>query len=324
MRKTCSAVLCAILASSYAPGQEGKEGAAHLFSDIAPKKWTEYVLLCGHLRGVIRVSRTHEGQKSSLEKEIRQSDGCAFVRSELSSKTFSAGVWATNLTYSFELKKRQQQKKAWNLEGLSEGRRVAVYGIPIREEILSWCAKPLYFLDHKLPSLVTDEKFAVSQIAEVMVAGKKLLRVDFEFPHAIDPQHFTTPVQGGSMHLDPEAYWCITEYTARCQWADGKGTYRIRNNFKRLENGFPVVARVESVLNSSKSAELRTVTTFDLCWPTEPPAEEEFLISQFGFPEPKFSGRKLPLYLWLVVGGIACFVVAFVIRRVRSRVRPPN
>jgi hypothetical protein len=319
-----------------------------LFSE-APGKWKEYLSIASRLQGSVRgvwdVGHSQTKLHGEWERLIRQNEHCASVllqnvtdKEESTPPQEGSGLRGigdqmivVGSGYSFFLF-RPEKEKPWAINGILKGNKIDVEGIPIRDDILSHVAMPLRLDDLDLPSLLNSKGFSISRVKEITRDGRKLVEAGFHYPHELDkPGKFFISVQGGTMVLDPENYWCLTEYAADCLWGNAEGKLTANFEYRRTANGIPIISRVSKVHKIQYQREGagggKTEVTFDLSLPTELPRDEEFLISRFGFPEPNFltennlteQTRHVPLHLWFILLGTLCIVATLALCWLRAK-----
>ncbi|MBI3407996.1 MAG: hypothetical protein HY040_06525 [Planctomycetes bacterium] len=332
-------VLLASFAPNPAHGQDA-ESLTETFLLNAPPKWREYLALCRRLQGTITVDFTasREGEVHSTwreEFEIRQGDAGALLR------TRRVGEWerisGSNWLYAFEIAKTDAEKaktageKTWQIRSLSQWKHKNPPQLSEKDPILRYSAAPVYISGMNLPALLKDEGFTLLAVKGVNLDGKRLVKT-FDLTGssswvARQGRHFNggaeesqvqvTP-QDNFMILDPENYWCIREY--RTTGTDPSDTSSAKIELATKGTEFPIVSRMAyEDTYANKVWHRKSETVFKLT--PRDPANEELLISQFGFPEPKFAAPKsgAPVYLWLALGAVSIVAAGVGARLLRTK-----
>jgi hypothetical protein len=161
-----------------------------------------------------------------------------------------------------------------------------------------------------LVDLVTHPRFRLLRYQSA--ADSKEATVEFTFDnHGLEEKY---PFCGGKLILDPQHLWCLRSYEVQLRTP----SYQGQSSFRLLEleetaTGFPWPrrARRDSYFdNTHKKEEWQVEGTI----PSPLPAEEEFTLSAFGFPEPPLGGGGRPWYVWLAWGGILFLLLGLVCR----------
>jgi hypothetical protein len=219
-------------------------------------------------------------------------------------------VLAFNSNYGFRLK-RNDAGKDWVLTGLEKDNIESIQFAGMTVSKLVSDSAMLLFAIHgrQLQSLLDHPKFSVTRAEQVTRELHELVQVDFDFPHDLNEVPFY-PIRSGSIWLDPNEYWCVTEYKVRGEWGNANQTCHTKREFKKI-NGKPVLLRdvdfekEDPPYGTNGPAEFRRTSNFDLEEPKVLPDEQEFTLSAFGLPEPFLS--KTPTarwYLWVAAAGV--------------------
>jgi len=224
-------------------------------------------------------------------------------------------IYGSNPNYAFELT-RQTEEAPWVVAQVIDLKREKVPSTMEQyferyQRDINWLVKLRsdYLLD-----LIRKPEFRVVGCRTTPQAGEELLEVSFDYPHEV--LEAGNPVQGGTLVLDPQRFWCLRSYQVRTQGKGSRGTMK----FRVLELGeageglpFPrrAVADYEFVSDEGHTNTHHWQFDYDLRAPQQLPGDEEFTLSAFGLPEPPGVEWKKPTPWWLWVGGagIACLVL---------------
>jgi hypothetical protein len=175
-----------------------------------------------------------------------------------------------------------------------------------------------------LAELVRKPEFRVVRCRKVLQAGEEVIEVDFEYPHTIDERD--SGVQGGTLILDPQRFWCLHSYEAWAQQNDGSQgilKYKVLE-LGETEEGLPVpkraLAQNEFLLKDGARSKQEIRVECNLDVPRTLPPDDMFTLSAFGLPEPAWAQSKAtPWYLWPSLGGGLCLVLGMVFYWLKRR-----
>jgi hypothetical protein len=312
----CSAV---ITATSVAA--DDQEMLRRLFLDEAPQAWRAYEEYVNHLQGSIHYRLVMNGELADETRlEFKQNQRCKLCIFQPNMKSRTRGQLAAfNSDYVFMLE-RTADGKPWMLAG-HQPRSKDNSSKP--ESLVNIFSKSYYNLvsvpQERLSELIRRSSFQLREVATVHRGGVNLVQVTFDSTHSEDEKPFRS-VQGGTLLLDPSHSWYIVSGEIRTIWAEME-RYAPENEVLRFDGKFPVPKRTIATAHGHKDDAGHTVTTraftweYDVAAPTELPADAEFRLSAFGFPEPDYTRTRIPWYLWVAMAGIVCLGVGFLIRR---------
>jgi hypothetical protein len=167
-----------------------------------------------------------------------------------------------------------------------------------------------------LSRLIKSPFFKIHRISAVPSDTGELVRIEFD--HLIDdPKRKKERFSDAYMLCDPGNGWALKEYG---ETAFHGGTNRLIIDFGERVNGFPIPKRVTSLYSLPKESEVtrRTVTTIEVMSQDVP--KEEFYLSHYGLPEPKFQRASLRRWVWYLSAGVVCLgVAAIIVKRQRAR-----
>lgn len=329
-------VVVYVCVSSPTPSsaQDSKSWTDRFFNE-APEKWGEYRSFATRLQGsVVTTSRVTDptpdltpGQlHRQYRHEYKQNDRCASFFRPLPGKGGGEGVSVSNPRYAFLLK-RPGSGQDWLLANLDikerDGRSFGD-GRSVRELVNGSIMSHFQVYGYPLPDLIREARFKVTRASRITRDGRELVRVDFDYPHPIDLKNFT-PVQGGSLLLDPDHCWCLRESEIKGKWTNGTGTARVKFEFKDGSNGFPILGRTHFVLKNDppRVSGMEIVSDYDLREASRLPPDEEFTLTAYGLPEP--VGMQKPggsrAYIWFALAGFGVLALAAAFRKAARRRR---
>ncbi len=184
--------------------------------------------------------------------------------------------------------------------------------------------------------LVESDSFAIERVYAVSSGDKDLVRVEFE-QRVHDPgRSFNYQITDGFVVCDPARAWALTEY--------GGTKSNFMNKCNSVQNvvleygeaigGIPIATKTvrtmslcysdadfecdnvmaEDVVRDS-DYDTREVLTTEIVSRDVP--EAEFYLTHYGLPEPTFRRSWSGTWVWYLLAGIICLVVAIVVRRRR-------
>jgi prepilin-type N-terminal cleavage/methylation domain-containing protein/prepilin-type processing-associated H-X9-DG protein len=150
---------------------------------------------------------------------------------------------------------------------------------------------------------------------------RQFAEVEFEFSNGGKEESYS--FKGGKVLLDPRRCWTVQSYEAQLQHPSFRGISHFRILEWASENEpmpLPKVAVIESIIDNSK---LSWRYECDLALPARLPADAEFYLAAFGFPEPpgiKGPSRSPMWYVWFMAGGFLCLAAgAYALQRRRRQ-----
>jgi hypothetical protein len=232
-------------------------------------------------------------------------------------------IAACNPVYSFGLQ-RKKGAEQYSL-GLLEQRGLD----PRVEEMINRSsATGMFFIlgawtidGERLDKLVESEEFQIEKIAEVNQGGTKLVRIDYQRP--------VTEIRVGKLSYgdcyivcDPTKQWGLVEYTICLMDKEGKARLKKEVQFM-LEtiNDVPIPEQIDYKYSDSLDKNPRIVengsSKYEIISTDVP--ESDFLISDFGFPEPNFSSEYSSRFWYTTILAAVCLIGPWMIRKRRQR-----
>jgi hypothetical protein len=305
-RRTCVLVLSLSLLVHpdrlQAQAAKSATDLSQRFITEAPSSWAKYLEFCGKLQGTVRTDWQNLKRKERnfrATRKISQNARCAIQSVEvLSSRGTEEVVAVANARYGFRLKKLNGN---WLLDRLNPQPDVDIDGLSVRRVVSNWTAMPVYCYDFFLVDMVKDSRFSIASCQEVNKDHESLIQVVFNFPNPINPKKFVTPIQSGSLLLDPRRYWSVREYVANCKWLGNRvGRYNAVYSYDEGPQGFPIVRTMSSTLKMvpDDGSGIIDKHEFVLEVPNKLPDDAEFTLSAFGLPEPAGFQTRTPWYIW--------------------------
>ncbi len=173
-----------------------------------------------------------------------------------------------------------------------------------------------------LPPLMKDDRFAITSVEYRSEEGEKTAVVTFANGNPIEENSNLWLVKG-TLTLLPDHYWLPVK--AEAQILEGEeGTIAVENRYD-FSHSVPILAeQTRSVTKPSESGTGRiTVSDVRENVAVDP---EEFTLSHYGFPEPRFAlAPAIPVRAVLIGLGLALVMLAvFKIRKKRVSAEPPK
>ena len=331
--KTIGAFVFAVLAPCAAQAQSPSAYLERLNSEALPQ-WVQYKQYANKITGTIKAGGRTKGRGdnedySAWEYHVRQNPRSALLQIDQTVRDADdtrpvSKVFGCNSRYSFQVDRRTRDSD-WLVQSYipddRDGTTVTNEKKPIRDVIFEMVGPQFMVYNIPLPSIVSDPRWSVTGMTDESRNGKHIVRLTFEFDNPIDDKTFTTPLQGGSLLLDPKHDWCIREATLRLKWINGEGLADSRLDFKAGSGGhlLPTQFMRSRKLNAS---ETYVVTRdFDLRDNDDSIPDTAFTLSAFGLPEPVGVIWEKPAarYIWFLVAGGASAIVAFALFYFKNR-----
>jgi len=331
-RPCSSLILIVFVVAALTPGparaQELDKALEERFLREAPERWREYLSRATLLQGRIidQCLESPDGQDVQ-EFEYKTNGKCRLlahgskVRRERDQDKRDKDVFAINPRYGFRLR-RTTADGPWTVlqildfsnESLPDDWRF-MFAAFERE------ANDLVELDAQpLTEIVQSQSFRITHCQGIQRDGEDLVEVTFTY----DREPGTSGRPGAYRAtgvFDPKRFWCRRS---------GECEVRFKNDdrFKSGKVKSPVLvlgetsgslpflkeAMVEREFVEDQNRKVRIVyrVQHDLEIPRRLPADEEFTLAAFGFPEPPGLEWKRPTrwYVWVGLAGIVCLAGA--------------
>ncbi len=291
----------------------------------APQAWQKYLALAKKLQGSSTGITHHQSPKGCKDKkqyfEFKQREGCVM---SLTQTTESQNLAVQNPKYMFELH-RAQKDNDW---------AVARVGASLFKATNS--TSPAYFVNwvNRLPVTfgimfgplqftLDDPGFSVLSVSSIEENGRELVQVVFDYFPKEDVEIRT--LRAGTVWLDPQRLWTFSRFDARMDMGGRIVTAVCQFQYKEGSGKFPILERTtQRMKDPAQDYDAVMIDEFDL--KEADPAESEFRLSAFGFPEPKGVVWEEPSrwYLWFI--GLALCAAAtgwYFQRRARRRKLEP-
>ncbi len=328
--------LCCLLTTVRARAAEGTaalgayaEELLSRFQQEAPRQWQAHREHADRLVGSIDGLYKQNGKVfSAFHSEFKQNARCRLIRSEIRPPLAPKGeLFAFNSRYGFHLVKNSPEKPWVITECETRKSEADDPWVKKTDFFLSSAHYPLTIDQVDLADLVKRPTFRVEKIALLDGTPNQIVRVDFDNANPLDPAsnpHFCK-VQGGTIFLDPEHYWCITAFAVTIKAQNVEGTANGEHTW-RMEQGVPIPTRVikkfEMVVKGKGKSSDYSEMLYDCTIPSTPPSDDEFTLAAFDLPEP-FDAANAPArtrwYLWLGLAGGAFLVLGFLVRPFTKR-----
>jgi hypothetical protein len=325
-----SLFLCPFGEDKALTAQEDNSLKERVFTEV-PTKMKEYRSFAERLQGSIMISNESKpgGPGKPARWEFKQNERCALVSIKDAVQNPRPGqptreVYAVNPYYGFQLKGSEANNE-WVVTAIESENKDNIQWVdmPVREMVSRSFMLPFAVYGRQLDSLLAEPDFKVSRVAWVNREGRDLVRLDFELPPHPKEKRFY-PIVSGSVFLDPGLYWCMRECQLRGRWSSW-ATIRTLNDFKEIR-GYPVLTRSVQTNKPdpnegpNRPPEVKETKECDFEEPTQLPADQEFMLSAFGLPEPFGVKKAKPRwYLWAAGIGISCLIGGAAFRRYARR-----
>ena len=259
--------------------------------------------------------------KDPFEEEVRIRESVVRGNCAAMSGVYGKGlefVMAKNSKYAF-LIERLPSVNRYSLQFVTQPGADQRYDDRVKMEELEARATPLctwYVVSESVSQLVESPSFKITKVATVISEGQKLVRVDFE-RLVDDPTRVKKEYLSDAYLLcDPAKAWALKEY--RFTAFNGGVYHVVIDEFGELLHGFPIPRKMTRlVTQTDKISTSRMVVTFEAV--DNDVSGDEFYLSHYGLPEPKFRQSWWGRWGWYLVGGVVCLVVsAMLLKRRRA------
>jgi len=229
-----------------------------------------------------------------------------------------------NEKYTAELKK-SEGKDHWLLTEIKLGKKEY-------EERKKMAAFPwLMFLSGSvfLPDWIREDGFTITKDEWLQDDYRKVRRLYFgyRFPDK-KPPNVLVSVKSGFIDFDPNHYYRVEGYEVNSNSLEVAFVERVNMKYAAIED-LPVLTETRSEVTEAKSGKTRVPSSraqsvFDIKYNVDL-ADEEFTLSHYGLPEPRgVTWRKpTPIYIWFLLAGVVCVVLASLVRY-KIRRKHPN
>lgn len=227
-------------------------------------------------------------------------------------------VQARNDTYAFALHRSAAGSSLQFVESVGVGpsidARIAAMEQPARAMALA----AYYLWTEPLARAVDRESFEIKRVYAVPSEDREFVRVEFDYGIDDPSQKIHDRFTDGYVVCDPARQWTVKEYGAVHHNLSNDHVATLKTV---LEHGdaigeMPVATKITQTMASrdngytSESVISLSILRRDL-------ADEELHLTHYGLPEPNFSRSWFGAWIWCLLAGIICLVVAIVVRRRR-------
>jgi len=311
-------------------GVTDKSDALQEFQQAAPPDWKKAQRLARDFDGTARVRVAEptdlkgNTRSTSHSMKFKRNSTCGLVQREPDQQTGDrVSLELANREYWAQIS-RKPNSSSWLLDKIEPRKQTPESTNQVHTVIEKWTGIHfrVYGVYH-IGELIHAPNFTLKSAARVSRGDRTLVKITFARPHPYDKAPFD-PVQSGSLILDPESLWCISESELHLKDATGvTATYSSKNEYKATSGGFPIPIRstARQQADSRGIPDSEYVTELDIKPRTGKEADADFTLTAFGLPEPGtfVEKRRFPLYFWLVIVGAAGLVVAGVLRLLARR-----
>lgn len=326
-----ASVFCLI---SAAPAQHADQWQERFIKE-APRGWKEYSAFAERLQGQLSVTWTKNGSPyMRFSVSVKQNPTCklyewqSFLSQGKPNGASKGLVRGYNPRYVFALA-RKSPKSAWVLTDINVGAdrntsELAEYAL----NATGWVSSLVQFRGRSLATLMQQPAFRLLKAEPVMQDGVEMVRVEFDNPHPWQEEGKPFyPIQGGTLILDPNHYWCLRQADVRCLYSGATSTEHQEAEYGDSKNGYLIprraVERVENTdLSGKRVSQLVIETTYELEEASVLPGDQEFTTLAYGIPEPfdvQAAAQKPRWYLWLGVAGGVLLLLGVLVRRLKLR-----
>ncbi len=228
-------------------------------------------------------------------------------------------VRAKNSEYAFQVS-RASVAKAYSLSFIEQLGRASALDRRIQEAESEARGFPFggwYMMDETVAGVVASPTFQMKRVAKENRDGADLVRIEFDRKYP-DPKKRAFSYTNGFMVCDPERHWALVEWGRTSH--NGLITSRSSLTYGNLIDGLPIPQKITHLmLNEEDKREpinWRQVIDIEVIGDDVP--REEFYLSHYGLPEPKFQRGWLGTWMWYLIAGIVCLGMATIIVKRRS------
>ena len=281
------------------------------------------------------IARGAPSESHTTVSQIHRGASSVYIRESTRAGGNSCSVVAINSQYAFWLEKGTPSAQ-WRVRvinrDLSHDIQLKGVGKVDLYEDFSYRYSPykLGLVDF-LPELLKRPGFSVTKTESVGPPEEGFSKIWFKAvaDEISDKQKGTVPIEGtGWLILDPKCYWCVREcelpyYSPRFPKSRAVARYQ----YDVAHGSFPLLKQIEIVYYAPETSEKPTSrTVLDYVLEKRVPAEKEFTLSAFGFPEPTgvVWHRPTPWYLYFIGAGVGLLALGVYLRRRLNRRKSPS
>ena len=169
--------------------------------------------------------------------------------------------------------------------------------------------------------IINYKSFVVERVYRVENEGNECIRVEFGYefgdPSSVNGHRITNAF----LVSDPQRNWALTKYGGTMYTYVNKSTLRTEATLEYLDNlsGFPIPSKItqRTTWPDNKGTELESELTSKNV--TKNVSKDEFFLSYYGLPEPKFESRWYGNWIWILVVGIGVIGFGVFLRKRRAK-----
>jgi hypothetical protein len=125
-----------------------------------------------------------------------------------------------------------------------------------------------------------------------------LIQIDFDNHHNLEIIRDFDPIQSGRILLDPNHYWCIHNCEINSKYITADCRIKVYNEIDSNMIKLPIPKRAitydDQIRSTGEPLQIIWTIEYNLYQPSQPPSDDEFTLSAFGFPEPLNVRRPTP------------------------------
>lgn len=336
LRRYCFAALLGTTASLLGMGgiaaqkPDVEPDLNNRFRDEAASAWDQIRRKLGTLQVTFALTSTLNGKRIQDEAiEIERNENCKMHSYQSSHIKNEQLLRAYNPTYSFYLT-RNGPDKGWVLKYLDlkeQERKARTREVEklVNESLFS---TPIRLGQVDLGDLIKQPSFKLVSVRSVKKNDVPLVEVSFTNKHPFTAKPFS-PIQGGTLYLDPRRSWCLRSAIVDTQHSNGSGQafYDLTYTGHPADSFVPrelVIRTLEFIIPDGKTiaekqaVEMRLRAEFKVNGSDSTPGDEQFYLSAFGLPEP--IGIRAPTppsrwNLWIGAAGFGTLALLFLLRK---------
>ncbi len=306
-----------VASAFHGASASGDEGLRARFLSEAPAAWRALAEGVGSYEGtrVMRTVRAASQPPEVSKVDFKFAEDLALAITDDGSRVTAHGM---NRRYAFEL--RRIGETEWIIA------KLARKGDPGHGELVDYALKAsrgcltsgTSLFPRRLPQLVQEPTFKVTDVRAVRLAGEELAEVQF----AYDPKDKSDlRIREARLILNPARSWTVREGRAQVDWpSEETGTVSqeviyyddfapvpVVKTFRARSEARPAGPRAKE-LGITGPTTLEITSEFDVR-PLERPDERDFSLTAFGLPEPDGTSPSL-WWLWALIAGVVLLALA--------------
>lgn len=246
----------------------------------------------------------------TLETGVKEESGNVFFR-------------VRNHDYAFALERTPQdhQSSLLALEQIGVDPKVDEGLVRVEETPRALALIGYYLWDDPLFRVVQSDSFCIKRAYAITSEDKELVRVEFEYRIDDAVRRRDYQITDGFLVCDPTREWALTEYGGKQHNIANKET-TVKSavlEYGETIGGIPIASKTALKIESlDKDYRSEAALTAEIISRDVP--EEEFYLTHYGLPEPKFNQGWFGAWVWYLIAGIVCLVVSGMILKRRRAV----